>query len=317
MSITRCALAVITDRGQNYVPPTLSTLDRDEEDFIERHVDELRAQTDVGDARGRFRDGSHLLSDIQLAISGSDSDFVAAATRFVVQLADAMKGVNANSSCVVALVTQGVGEAAVLTLLKLDAEIEAAQLEQTESGIRLHVFDDLLPRPGDIQKGFSWPDPRYPDSEIVLLDRVRMGSATKYFQRAFGMDASPKPKETEDALAKELALLPFADVESAMDAVGNGGPAERVVERIREAVPTFQPVAKELSTHEGLPGVIRPGFRNAKVRYEADGFELVVPLSGSNRVRTVRDGLGYLTTIRTGVPLTPVEASGDGDGASS
>ena len=314
MSITRCALAIITERGQRVVSPTLSTLEHEEEDFIERHVRELRGQTEVGDARGRFREGSNLLSDIGLAISGSEAEFLDVASRFVNQLAEAMQRVNATSSCVVAVVTQHSNNSGTLTLLKLDAEIEAAQLEQTAAGIRLRVFDDLLPRPGDIQKGFSWPDPRDPDSEIVLLDRVRMGSATKYFQNAFGMDASPKPKETEDALARELSLLPFADVEHAMSAVADGGPAERVVERIQNVVPGFQPVSKELSTHDGLPGVIRPGFKNAKVKYEADGFELIVPLANSNRVRTVRDGMGFVTSIRTGIALTPVEPDDSLDG---
>lgn len=312
MTILRCALAVITDRGHNVVPPSLSDLDPVEEDFLERHVAELRSQTGVGDARGRFRDTSSLSDDINSALAADGDAFVAIAARLVTQLAVAMQGVN-SSSCVVALIVQDFAAERRFTLLKLDAEIEAAQLEQTADGIKLHVFDDLLPRPGDIQKGLSWPDPRSPDSDLIVLDRVRHGSAAKYFQLAFGIVASPRPKDTEDALMIELAQMSPTDAQLAVTAIGQGGPAEQVVARIRDVVPGFAPASHELVPVDGPPGYIRSSFDGtAPVKFQADGVQLSVPVSMRAAVETHREGTGYVTTIRTSTPLTPVVRFVDG-----
>ena len=306
MSITRCALAVITDRGHSVVAPTLSELDPAETDFLERHIDELRSQVSAGDARGRFRASSNLEIDIATALAGDEAAYLAVASRLVDQLATSMRSVH-TTSCVVALVAQVESGESRLTLLKLDAEIEAAQLEQTADGIRLRVFDDLLPSPGDIQKGLSWPDPRAPDSELIVLDRVRRGSAARYFQTAFGLYASPRPKDTEDALMVEISILSPLDAETALSVVGDGGPADQVVARIREAVPSFSPTAQELVPHEGIAGFIRPAFDGTSaVKFEADGIQVSVPLRKRGSIQTVREGTGFVTTIRTSTPLTPI-----------
>lgn len=309
MTISRCALAVITERGKKVVEPTISDLDEAEEDFLERHVSELRLQTRVGDARGRFATGSGLLAEIELGVSGSDDQFIEVAKAMVARLAAAMQKVHATSSCVVALVVQAsVTGSAHVSLLKLDAEIEAAQLEQTKEGaIKLHVFDDLLPSPGEIQKGFSWPDPRAPESELVVLDKVRHGSATKYFQTAFGIDASPRPKDTEDALVREILDLPSAERAAAIQAVGEGGPADGVVDRIRSSVASFDPGSEELGGQGRMAGFVRPGFSaTARATFEADGIEISVPLSKADAIESHPEGTGYVTVIRTSTPLRAV-----------
>ncbi len=307
MSITKCALAIITERGHKVVKPTWSDLDAEEESFLARHIEELRGKISEGDARGRFASGSNLLSDLQTMLAADKGAFVAIAERLVQQLATEMKTVN-SSSCVVAVVVEiTVGGSGRASILKLDAEIEAAQLEQTEDGIRLHVFDDLLPRPGDIQKGISWPDPRSPDSDVVVLDRVTAGSATKYFQRAFGIVASPRPKDVEDALRKDLAALPPSELSEAVAAIGTGGPVDGVIARIRETVPTFHSSVPAPVTRDAPPGYIRDTFNAAApIRYEANGIQLLVPPRLSQQVSTRRSGTGFETVIRTSTPLTPV-----------
>ena len=43
--IHRCALAIVTKRGHSVIPPSLGTLEGDEEDFLQRHVAKLRSAT--------------------------------------------------------------------------------------------------------------------------------------------------------------------------------------------------------------------------------------------------------------------------------
>ena len=168
-----CALAVITERGRNVIPPSASPLASDEEDFLQRHVNALRSDAAKEQSpRGRFRQGSTLLGDLESVLGGNASTLESVATGLVESLAKTMRGVANALDCVVALVTDGSPSSPEhMSLLKLDAEIEAAQLQQAQDGIRLHVFRDLLPRPGELQKGLSWPDPRYPESTIVIKDR--------------------------------------------------------------------------------------------------------------------------------------------------
>jgi len=190
--IHRCALAIITKRGHSVIPPSIGALEQDEEDFLHRHVERLRSAVKATDARGRLRHGSTLAADMADALTASDDDFLIFAGRLVDELAKAMKSVGNAPDCVVAILTEGKDGPSTTSLLKLDAEIEAAQLKQTEQGIRLRVFKDLLPRPGDLQKGISWPDPRSPESEIIVLDHIKAGTAALYFQSAMRIDASPR-----------------------------------------------------------------------------------------------------------------------------
>ncbi|MGZ1489490.1 hypothetical protein [Brevibacterium sediminis] len=314
--IEKCALAVITERGRSVIPPTWSDLDEEEEDFLVRHVERLRKASNAAETRGRFRPDSTLERDFSDALTAHGDSFVEVAHRLVQQLASAMQGVN-SASCVVAFVveTPSGGSERTVSLLKLDAEIEAAQLDRSGQGVRLRVFKDLLPRPGDIQKGLSWPDPRAPHSTLIVLDAVLQGTA-KYFQNAFRIDASPNARNTEMALVDEISELPPAQVAAAVAAVGDGGDAEEVVDRVRSVLPSFAVVAPELGAGGAMPGRVRPQFSAlAKKSYEADGIEVKVPLSRVEQIRTRRVGTQYETVITTSTPLTPIE-SGDVSGTS-
>lgn len=100
MTISRCALAVITERGRSVVEPTLSVLDGDEEDFLERHVTELRSEIGAADGRGRFNEDGVLEADIAEAVAGTESAFLAVVARWVHQLAGSMQGVEELPRCV-------------------------------------------------------------------------------------------------------------------------------------------------------------------------------------------------------------------------
>lgn len=304
-----CSLAVVTERGRNVIPPSVSSLADDEEDFLQRHVDKLRGEaTKEQSPRGRFREGSALLEGLQAALAGDASAFGEVATGFVDSLAKSMLGVANSLDCVVALVTDGSQSGPEhVSLLKLDAEIEAAQLQQAQDGIRLRVFRDLLPRPGELQKGLSWPDPRDPQSTIIIKDR-NAGHTALYFQNAFGIDASPAAVDCERALVDSLAdSLSPSDAAEALKMVGDGGPADEVVARIRNRYPNFQPTAPELGVGGALAGRIRP--RNVKIqkkKFNADGIDLFVPLDRLDRVKTRMQDGHFETRITTSTPLTPV-----------
>ena len=135
-----------------------------------------------------------------------------------------MKGVGNAPDCVVAFLTTGSSPADATSLLKLDAEIEAAHLEQTKQGIRLRVFQDLLPQPGELQKGISWPDPRAPQSDVIVLDHVKAGTAAYYFQNAMHIDASARAVDTERALLDAITALPQDQITVAAEAAAEGGP---------------------------------------------------------------------------------------------
>lgn len=310
--IFSCSLAVITKRGRNVVPPSVSELAQDEEDFLQRHVNSLRADARKEDTpRGRFRPDSALLEEFHSLLTAGVSQFEEVSSVLVDALARAMMGASNAKDCVVAILTSGSSaEVQHVSLLKLDAEIEAARLEQLRDGIRLRVFRDLLPRPGDLQKGLSWPDPRTGVSDIVVKDR-NFGQTALYFQNAFGVDASPSATDTERVFINALAdSLPASDVAEAITLIGDGGLADQVSLRVRERFPEFQIEARELGAGGALAGRIRPlSSRVQRKVFRADGMELRVPVDRLADVYTVRSGDRYETRIETASPLTPLRDS--------
>lgn len=306
--INRCALGIILNRGQKVFEPTLSELSQEEQDYLGRHVDTLRDRhQDENTVRVQFASGSGTDTYLREAQDCSDEMFVGIAVTMTKSLAEAMARTGNAKDCVVALVTGDVTEGGQhTTFLKLDAKIEAARLQQLQPGkISLKVFKDLLPAPGDMQKGFSWPDPRSPQSELVLFDANRTEVAL-YFGQAFRLRISRRAIEAEKALVDEIvSQLPPADVSRAAALADEGGQAEVVVERIRGEFPQFESRRQELGAAGALAGPIRPRqVAQRKAEYYADGIVLKVPLILAENVVTRREGDGYVTTIRTRTPLT-------------
>jgi hypothetical protein len=310
--IRKCALAIIAKRGLSVEGPALSPLEPAEEGFLHRHIEELRATIDTSHARGRFRARSFLADDLNRLLVADDAEFLEIAERHASRLASEMEKTGNAKACVLALIVEeNDARGLEVSLLKLDAEIEAAEMRRSGAQLRLHVYQDLLPRPGEIQKGFSWPDPRE-RSDVIVLDKNASGSSTLYFRDAFELDVSPKALDTENALVDELAALPPQAREAAVAAADAGGDAEEVVSRIREVVPDFSPTAAHLGGDGSLPGRIRPKFAaTARRVFRADGIELKVPITALNRLESRREGARWITTIVTDVQLVDI---GDDDG---
>lgn len=304
--IEMCALSVITQRGRKVIEPTVSTLNADEEDFLSGHTQTLRDHASGTGSRGRFRGDSTLEADFQAALSGNPVAFLAVAQRLVAQLAATMRSVNSKDGVVV-LVVEKKHQDRVVTLLKLEAEIDAARIQLDDNGsLHLEVLRDLLPSPGDLQKGLSWPDPRA-NSDLITVDANQQGTAL-YFQNAYRIEAAPTPSVTEKALADEITSLPGRHIAQAVAAVDRGGDADQVVERIREVVPTFQGKAPALGVGGSMAGTIRATFvRQAKHTFKADDIELRVPLDQLAKVETRQVGTQFVTSITTRTPLTPLE----------
>lgn len=74
-----------------------------------------------------------------------------------------------------------------VTLLKLDAVVEAAQTTMLSGRVSLQVLKRLLPEPGKLQKALSWPDPRAV-SDVIMIDRNATGA--QYFENAYGVQVS-------------------------------------------------------------------------------------------------------------------------------
>jgi hypothetical protein len=314
--IVDCSLGIITDRGRNIIAPKVSDLEQEEADFLQGHIDALRADAQSHDTpRGRFRPGSRLREDFERLLVCDSEQFDEISGGLVDSLAKAMRGTPKAKDCVVAVVTSGSGSSAeFISLLKLDAEIEAAHLERVRDKIRLRVFHDLLPRPGDLQKGLSWPDPRTGVSEVIVKDR-NIGHAAYYFQNAFGVDASPNSLDTAKALAGVLAeRLAPSDVLEALELVGDGGPAEDVIPRLQDRYPSLELGAGDSSGRGPWAGWVRPRTVRAQRKvFRADGIELRVPLDLLDRVYTVRRGGRYETHIDTSTPMTPLDLDRNGD----
>lgn len=312
--IHRCALGLISKRGATVVAPTISTLTDAERDFLARHVDELRSHCNSdGAVFSAFTPGSNLEEDLQQALTSPDPDFVSHAVTMVNGLAATMlASPKAAPICLIALVTSsdsvtGGGAATQTTLLKLDARVEAAKLVEAQgtSGIRLEVFKDLLPAPGELQKGFSWPDPRQPQSSLIFHD-TNQGDAALYFPNAFGLSVSSKAVETEkallDELVKQLGTARAAQAVAMVDETG--GRADAVVLTIKEHFDDFEATARPLGANGAMPGIVRPGHLGLRpLIFRADGIELRVPASRMGSIESAADGDGYITTIRTSTPL--------------
>ena len=309
--IHRCALGLISERGAKIISPTLNELTEPEQDFLNRHVSELRTRhSDPGGVYCRFSRTSTTGSDLEDALDASDERFVEIAGNMVTALAATTSAApKAAEVCVVALLTSGedgTGKPTHTTFLKLDARTEAARLIQSaREGIRLEVYKELLPAPGEMQKGFSWPDPRTPASDVIFFDK-NTGDAAKYFPNSFLLSVSSSAAETEKYFAKELVeQLGATEARRAVALVdAQGGSADEVAKTVSDSFGRFAPEGRPVGTDGSTPGRIRPNFLGLQpIEYKADGIVLRIPVNRLESVESTVEGDQYITTIRTSTPL--------------
>ena len=146
------------------------------------------------------------------------------------------------------------------------------------------MLRDLLPAPGQLQKGISWPDPRQ-ISDTIVIDRNR--TAAQYFFNAFELQVSSTPNEAERALGKAIIEnVPNSKLPAAMQFVGGlSGRADQVAAQVKKKYPEVQIDLKELGAAGAVPGFIRPNKVAARnKRYSGDGIVVSVPADRLDRV---------------------------------
>ena len=305
--IHAATLTYVSPKETPFLPPEIADLSDEEQDFLQRHVDNLRVHGDSSDAlRSQFQTGSDTAQLFQELLQ-LDEDKVPKTVEVIVsRLVAQMKASTTPKPGILAVVTSGPEDGAqFVSVLKLEAIHEAAKFERLAKGrIRLEVLKNLLPAPGQLQKGVSWPDPRLTSDAIIQDTNVE---AARYFFNAVQLNISPKAAQAERALVE--TILREVSVEQAPKvlaaAASQSGPSEKVVAAIRKDYPDFKGEAPELSAAEGrVPGILRPGRIAArKVRISGDGIDIIVPFDRLDQVTGPEESGGqWIFTVRMNTP---------------
>lgn len=301
MRVTMCALGVIQRRGATTIDPKVVTIGANESDFLVRHIKKVRSLTDAS-ARSVFAPMAGTPTQLSTLVStASTLVFEAMAKTMQDSLAQHMRTSTNARDCVFAIVRseeENSGSKHV-TLLKLDAVVEAAKMTLLNARVTFEVLRDLLPEPGKLQKALSWPDPR-PISDVIMLD-TNVTSA-QYFENAYQVSVSPKSSETEGELLEVLVSnVPKVDLPAAIVAAAKlEGPLDQVLMSLTETYPVLQQSARAAATAPRPSGIVRQNKVAARfVVWRADGAELRVPadLVGNVGVSQVEDG--WQLTLRT------------------
>jgi hypothetical protein len=282
------ATLTFVKRGEALVAATsLAVLDTPDEDFLARHVAKLREATVAEDALlSRFQHGSaipKLLDDLRGA---EEKQFVDISAGLATRLHDSMEQSTKPGPGVLAIVVSGPDDKDpdVTSILKLDAIPELARYLVDAGQVKLNIVRDLLPAPGDLQKGISIPDERGTSAAIVI---DRNPSAARYFFNAYELQVSYSPRESEKALSEAIVQgLPRTKRAEAMKFVTTlSGPANEVAQQVKERYPTVEITRKELGGNGGLGGRIRQNKVAAHMlRYRGDGITVAVPYERLGRI---------------------------------
>ncbi len=183
---------------------SLAELDDDDVDFLTRHVAKLRDAANAEDSLlSRFHHGSGLPPLFKKLLTATDPEFIEISASLATRLHALMEQSTKPAPGVLAVIVSGPddGKSTVASVLKLDAISEAASFHFEKGAVKLSVLRDLLPAPGQLQKGISWPDPRGA-SDAVVIDRNQ--SAAQYFFNAYELQVSSTPAEAERALGAAI-----------------------------------------------------------------------------------------------------------------
>jgi hypothetical protein len=266
-----------------------------------RHIKKVRTLTDAS-ARSVFADMAGTPTQLStLQSTASDLAFEAMSKTMQDSLAQHMRTSTNARDCVFAVVRaeENDGGGGHVTLLKLDAVVEAAKMTLLNARVTFEVLKELLPEPGKLQKALSWPDPR-PISDVIMLD-TNVTSA-QYFENAYQVHVSSKSSEAEGELLDVLVsnVAPVDLPAAIATAAQLEGPLDRVLESLTETYPTLQEPARAVAASPRPSGIVRPNKVAARfVIWRADGAELRVPadLAGNVQISQVDDG--WQLTFRT------------------
>lgn len=301
MPIHRAVLVLVERGATPDLPAGLAELEDDEEQYLEEHVDVLRQRAAVPDAlTARYQPGSDVSSLLEQLLTCTDNRFLQIAEIFASRLHAQMQTVTNPSPGILAVVTSQAADGAPdrSSVLKLDATYEAAEYVRAADRVRINVLRDLLPSPGELQKGLSSPDPRT-DSDVIIRDRNV--EAAKYFLNAFQVRVSPRPQETARALLDAIAQLPEDQIRRAYSIAARAeGQADTVVRELRAEFSGLDVERDAFGARGSVPGVVRPERIAARpLRVKADGFVVEVPPERAQAIQWEQVGDGWVIRIET------------------
>lgn len=301
MDVKRIALGTIQNRGAKVLDPSLVTFGLAESDFLARHVEKVR-QLDEASPRGVFAASSYLPTLLSDSLLCSDLQFEQHAKTLQDRLAKLMGSSTNAKDCVFALLqTSQAGQSDQLTILKLDAVVEAAETSTLLGKVTLKVLQKLIPEPGKLQKALSWPDPRS-TSDAILIDANF--THAEYFSSAFDVGASPRSPDAERALHKTIVtgVKPVSLSAALADAAKLEGPADAVLTQLANSYPELALSAQAVA-HDARPaGIIRKNKIGAlPLVWVADGARLTIPSGQAAAVEVTPDpkGQGWLLILHS------------------
>lgn len=303
MFVDRCALGVIQKRGSMQIAPQMMALGPAESDYFAKHVEAVR-RYDNGSPIGAFSKVANTPTQLQtLRTTQKDYVFVNAATNLQSLLAACMRTTSSAKDCVFGVLrtTDTTGSSPHVSVLKLDAVVEAAQWKLLQDGkMDFRVLTDLLPEPGELQKGLSWPDERSA-SEVHTVDRNSV--AAQYFEVAFGLLVSSRAREAEAALIQAVAgAVPPAEVETVLREVEDDGSLDEVLEQLAQRHPELAGAAESEKAAERPSGRVRAqSVAGRTLAWDADGIQVRVPGHLMDRVVKRQTSQGWELVITTHV----------------
>jgi hypothetical protein len=275
MKATRFCLAVVS-RTQPVVRPTMGPDVEEVSAFLVSHVrnllggsaSDLAPLVTFTDAQRR-----HVFEQLS---NGTDEEFLTAATGLTRGLVTEMSRVNSKEGVLVcATFDDGVG-GLLSAALKLEVVSDhGAILEQLGAGaVKLSAVEDVLDRPGELQKGLVFPDQR-PGSDAVVGDKanqtearyflVGMGvTAEEHAKRALGLvaealvDATTRPREVS-AVLRQLGTVEPGALDDVVTAAVEGITLSRPVEEIIDDLAARERPITQVNTRSPLKTTIEAG----------------------------------------------------------
>jgi hypothetical protein len=301
MYLLKATLVFVKRKETLTVATALADLEADDIDFLARHVSELRKKATEEDASlSRFHQGSGIPGLIGRLLHADEPELVTLSASLARRLQGSMDQSNRADPGVLAVIVTGEDQKPdMASILKLDAISEAASFKFVKGHVRLSVLRDLLPAPGHLQKGISWPDPRA-GSDTIVIDRNQ--TTAHYFFNAFELEISSTPREAERALSEAIIRnVPVSKRAAVMRYAGSlSGPADQVATQVHERYPEVSTDYKELGAQGALGGFIRPNkVAGHMTRFRGDGINVEVPHDRLDRIRGPRRaGAGWELTIQ-------------------
>lgn len=251
---------VRVDAGLTPKPPSLQEIELPIEDFLRAHVDDLLDKATKNDAAppARFTDGD-AEELFRYLHTGSEAEFLDSASELATRLIDRMNGTTAEGLLLALRATHDSGQIAGLLKLQVVAE-NGAVLKRLESGeLQLSAVQDLLEKPGDLQKG-ALISSALPAGQVYCADKLSRTS--QYFPDAFGIRIYAKPSAATKAFfdtAQTLASHLVAPIAQRWPTL-QPGTVREVLAELSESLPELQPQIQE-EMIEALESGARPVLR--------------------------------------------------------